>query len=238
MNRIFKNTTVVFVVTIISLTGFAQTGDKIYSEAKKAHENGNYTQAIDLFTKAAEYMPDNPAIYLLRANCHDHLGNLDAVLKDYDTTIQKELELQSQKTDPDPTMAPLYYSRGYTHYKLGSYAKAILDYEKALVLDPNYPHIKGDLAWILATCPKAELRNPQKAIELATEACEQQKWREGNSIDTLAAAYATSGDFEKAVQLQEKAIEIKKNLVEKEGFKNRLMLYRLKKPYIEEPEKR
>jgi len=38
--------------------------------------------------------------------------------------------------------------------------------------------------------------NGEKAIKLATKACEETEWKAAHIISTLAAAYAENGDFE------------------------------------------
>jgi hypothetical protein len=57
-------------------------------------------------------------------------------------------------------------------------------------------------------------------------------------IDTLAAAYAETGDFDAAVKWEQKAIDLKPR---KFGFKSaaekRLLLYKAHKPYRDEPSK-
>ena len=47
------------------------------------------------------------------------------------------------------------------------------------VLGPEHPNIltsRDALAWLLATCPDAKIRNSHKAVELAIRVCERLWW--------------------------------------------------------------
>ena len=66
--------------------------------------------------------------------------------------------------------------------------------------------------------------------------------KDAECIDTLAAAYAESGDFEKAKEWEAKAIELadaEKSApdTQKAEMASRLELYKQGKPYHEEPKK-
>ena len=62
-------------------------------------------------------------------------------------------------------------------------------------------------------------------------------WKDAGLLDTLAAAYAEAGDFDAAVNWQEKALGMlaKNDEQNRKDFEARLTLYRAKKPYHEEP---
>ena len=66
----------------------------------------------------------------------------------------------------------------------------------------------NNLAWVLATSPKAELRNGAEAVRLAERACELTHYGEPLFIGTLAAAYAEAGRFPEAVTTAEKAEQL------------------------------
>jgi hypothetical protein len=92
------------------------------------------------------------------------------------------------------------------------------------------------LAWVFATCPKAELRDGKKAVEYAERACKLTEYKEATFLDTLAAAYAENGQIEQAVKTQKEALKSPDEFPKKEleKAKQRLKLYMEGKPYRKE----
>lgn len=70
------------------------------------------------------------------------------------------------------------------------------------------PELCDRIAWAKATCRSEQYRDGKQALELATKACELTAWKKGKFLQTLAAAYAECGNFAKAIEWQEKAIEL------------------------------
>ncbi len=87
----------------------------------------------------------------------------------------------------------------------GEVEAAIQSYREALNVDSNNPVVLNNLAWILATADKPELRNGKEAVWLATRAIELTDRRLPRFIATLAAAYAETGQFSKAAQIAQTA---------------------------------
>jgi hypothetical protein len=85
----------------------------------------------------------------------------------------------------------------------GKIEEAIQHYRKALDVDSNNPVALNNLAWILATASRPELRNGEEAAQLATKAVELTDYKIPRVIETLAASYAEAGEFSKAVEMEQ-----------------------------------
>ncbi len=65
------------------------------------------------------------------------------------------------------------------------------------------------LAWVRATSAEAAIRDGKEAIRLASIADKATGHKNPEVLDTLAAAYAESGDFDRAVQILQEALQLK-----------------------------
>src|SRR4029077_18293675 len=91
--------------------------------------------------------------------------------------------------------------------------------------------------WLRATTPDDGRRGGEKAIADALKSCELTSWKNCWSHGTLAAAFADLGEYNKAIDWQQRALKLAPQ-VEIEKFQVRLELYQARKPYREEPPKR
>lgn len=196
-------------------SGWAHTGLGIVWE----HE-GNLQKAIEEYTESIAIRPDSIAPRLNRAALYGMQGEYEKATQD----LKKVLEI-------DAEYAEAYRLRGRVYEDEHKYVNAFLDYQAALKIEPDNPYMSNALAWLMATCPDRELRDGQEAVTLARKSCELTKWNYTFPIDTLAAAYAESGDFELAVKYQEQALALPGTESEQRGMEQRLELYRHHKPY-------
>jgi hypothetical protein len=97
--------------------------------------------------------------------------------------------------------------------------------------DPGTLEAMGGLAWTLATSNDAEIRNGTNALHLAEEAVAVTSRTNAGLLSTLAAAYAETQQFDKAVTVQQEAILLLKTEQEKNDFASGLKLYQANKPY-------
>jgi tetratricopeptide (TPR) repeat protein len=89
----------------------------------------------------------------------------------------------------------------------------------------------NQLAWRLATAPDAKLRSGSNAVSYAERAVAQTNRKHVSYLDTLAAAYAETGQFAKAISVQKEALALSQNAQEKQDLASKLRLYENNSPY-------
>jgi tetratricopeptide (TPR) repeat protein len=87
--------------------------------------------------------------------------------------------------------------------------QAIGEFHTAIELDPKNAGLHNDLAWLLATCSDAKLRDPRKGVELAKKAIELAP-KEGMYWNTLGAAHYRAGNWKDAVAAVARSMEFRK----------------------------
>jgi tetratricopeptide (TPR) repeat protein len=181
----------------------------------------DYDRAITDYTAAIRLDPKDPDAYYLR-------GDAYAQRKDYDRAVSDFTEALRLA----PGGGGILYSRGAAYVGKKDYGRAIADYREAIRLGSEFPPIYFDLAWVLATCPRAEFRDGKKALGYARRFCELSDWHEPRGFGALAAAYAELGNFKEAVKWQKKALEAAQAFPgpEVEKMRSRLQLFEQGKP--------
>ena len=113
-------------------------------------------------------------------------------------------------------------------------AMAVAHYREAIALDSQDVYAWNNLAWILATHPDPELRDGAEAVQLAEEALRKSKGMIPVLWDTLSAAYAEVGQYDKAVAAATKGHALARRLGDTrraQSIRNRLELYQNSLPY-------
>lgn len=181
---------------------------------------GKFAEAIEDMSRLIRAGADNPTIRLQLAYLYvsDHQP-------------RRAIDVLSELLGTDPDHALALRARADAYLSVGQQAEAIADYEKALQQRPEDSAILNNLAWVLATSPDQQLRDGQRAIELATKACELTDFQQAHILSTLAAGYAEVGDYETAVKWSEEAVELGDDLGEQ--LEQELESYRQQKPWRE-----
>jgi tetratricopeptide (TPR) repeat protein len=111
---------------------------------------------------------------------------------------------------PKMESTPAEAQAGIASYlgKKGDIAGAIAHLRRALQIDPGFPDVLNNLAWLLASGPDPSLRNGPEAVQLAERACQLTEYRRTIMLGTLAAAYAEAGRFPEAMATAERAIAL------------------------------
>ncbi len=182
---------------------------------------GDLDLAVADYSAAIRLQPDGGVGFALRAQVRRKQGRLDDALAD----LSQHLRLH-----PDDPMARV--SRAALHKQQGAVAEAFADLNAAHRAAPNDPLVCNNLAWMLATCPDAQLRDGSRAVALARQACQATEWRQSFCLGTLGAAYAEIGAFDQAARWQSEAIDLYPE-EEKPAGQARLELYRARQRYRE-----
>src|SRR5438552_1271748 len=163
-----------------------------------------------------------PALYV-RGQIYSREGKYDLALKDCNEALRQ-----------DRSVVEAALLRANINARLGKYAEALKEFDYLVSLHPRNVTLAralSDRAWFRATCPNASFRNGQQAVKDAKAACSIMIWKDEHMIDTLAVAYAETGDFNSAVQYAAQALAVKGILPDSTKlFQQYLVLFQQHKP--------
>ena len=196
---------------------------KLYEQAREQAKKGDLTNALRSLDTALKNDPTFwPAIYFR--------GDIFAHQRQYERAVKEFGEALRQK----PTFIEAAIGRAAANKALGRYDAALREIDHLAKIRPGrqYALILNHRAWYRATIPDAQFRNGKQAVSDAKAACNVTKWEDPEVIDTLAAAYADTGDFANAIKYQEQAMaKDSKKVLRNPG--PRLVLYKEQKPFRE-----
>jgi protein O-mannosyl-transferase len=190
-------------------------------------EKKRIDEAIIHYQKAVAIWPDH---FLARYS----LGQAFLEKGELDTAIahcRAALLIRPDDADCHTVLAAALDEKGET-------AEAIRHYEKALKIFPQSISALTNLAWLLATSPSESLRNGGKAVEIARQADQLSGGTNTVVLRTLAAAYAETGQFGKAIESARTAVQLARMHDDDSltmELEQQIALYRLHMPYHETP---
>lgn len=220
---------------------------------------GDFKEAVEDYTQAVDLLPKDPQPRAQRGYAYAGLGDMDKAMVDFNAALgmnPKDLPAllgraeiyRSKKQWSDAlkdyqsilTAAPgdfrALLGSASSLYGSGDLEKALGAYAELLQRFPTEAQPFNDCAWLLATAVKDNVRNGQRAVQLASQACELTSYQNAGYLDTLAAAFAEKGEFDTAIKWQEEAVKAaaKETPETQADIKSRIELYKQKKPYREE----
>jgi Zn-dependent protease with chaperone function len=119
----------------------------------------------------------------------------------YQENFAETVLLQKVKQEPDRALWQRLIGDLMMTRKMDE--RALAAYEKAYSLDPTNAEIMNNLAWLLLTSERLNLRDPLKALTLARAAATLHP--KGYILDTLATAYWANGLLAEAVRAEQQA---------------------------------
>lgn len=118
----------------------------------------------------------------------------------------RAIAVYNQVLQADPKNYAALRGRAYAALASGHHAPALSDFEAAYRQNDNDSELLNNFAWLLSTSPSDKLRDGARAVKLATKSCELTKFKSPHILSTLAASYAETGDFAKAIEYSTKAV--------------------------------
>ena len=141
------------------------------------------------------------------------------------------------KMDSVPDKAGAYLHIAGLYQDLAMIPEAVDCYRKVVQLKPDSILALGNLAWRLAIHKQADFYDPKQAVELAERACTLDGYASARLVDILAAAYAAIGQYDRAKEMADKALQLfvsSKQTARANEVQARLRLYAAGRSY-EEP---
>lgn len=231
--------------------------DLLMGQAKLLQKLGQSAAAEAMYSKLLEVDPTNAVAFNNRGYCRVAIGDVDGAFSDFSkaisinsmyteallnraalwrttTNLSAALEDLNAGLRVSPGDTRLLVSRMQALSDMGNYMLAKQDMEELLTRSDSITVI-NEAAWFLATCPSELVRDGKRALRLLTSVVERSK-RHPRVLDSLAAAYAATDEFDKAVTIQKEALtrgaayRLSQRQLGK--YEKRLALYSEKRPFI------
>ena len=166
-------------------------------QAQIAMKLNDYDTAARLAAQVEKMNPKAQTPAKMKEAAYKRALQVQLAFKELSGELEKAQSIQ-EKAFLTANLARLEY-----YNMFNAKEKAITRLEEFLKVNPNESNVSDTLAWFMLMNGK----NPKKALETALE--NVKKYPESCIYnDTLAAAYAANGDFEKALETLEKTLKL------------------------------
>ncbi len=173
-----------------------ETAIELNPDYGTAHHNLGYTlllmgkldRAVYHLQRAVALRPTMPKAEGSLADALARLGRFDDAILHYKTALEQD----ASDYEAHRGLARAWIGKGRPE-------KAIAALERVVELRPDDVSALANVAWQRATSPSAEVRDGDRAVELATRARDLTRGSDPAILDVLGAAYAEAGRFQEAV---------------------------------------
>jgi tetratricopeptide (TPR) repeat protein len=188
-----------------------------YGMADALRRKGDVEQAMTEARISLDLRPEDPETHVVLGMALMTKGQVDEAA----THFSKAVEIR-------PNYSTAHYNLAIALLDKHESGKAIEQYEKAIELQPDFLEALTNLAWIFANYPDATVRNASKAMELAEKANQFTGGTDPNVLRTLAAAYASNNNFDKALETSQRALQFaqdQRNFEAAEAIRREMSFY-------------
>jgi len=161
-------------------------------------DHGRIKESIPHLTRAVELKPSDQATICSLSLAELMIGNLDQALAHAKSAVERF-----------PKYPAAHYSYGLALQKKKEWRASLEAYKTTIQLDKGWLLARNNIAWILSTASD-DVRNGTAAVRFMEPVVKLGGADLPVFLRTLAAGYAESGDFEKAITTVDQAITVAK----------------------------
>jgi tetratricopeptide (TPR) repeat protein len=209
-------------IALGATVGRAEDGENAFNAGNAALGRREFDTAISDFSAAIRLKLDADVAYNNRGVCHKAKGENAQAIEDFSKAI-----------GISPNYASAFENRGLVYVIERNFAAALADFSEAVRLDPKFDRGWNNLGWVYATAPEEKFRDGTLAIACANRACTLADWKNFDWIDTLALAYAESGNFHEAIRWETACLASNTSKEKAEAMRRHLDLFNASKAYHE-----
>lgn len=158
---------------------------------------GKLDEAIQCYQQALELSPDNAPAHNNLAMAYQRQGRMDEVIFH-----------QREVVRITPYLAGAHNNLGITLLIKGNLDEALEHFKEALRIDNNSAIAMSMLSRVMLAHRNPDIRDIPEAIRLAERAAQLTQYQHPTMLNTLAAAYAANGQYEKAAEISAKTLAL------------------------------
>ncbi len=147
-----RNLLIIFL--FFSTLASAQNSSELFEQGKTKFKNGEFREAIKIFTKVVNESTYYYEAYVLRGRCYAEFNKLDSAIADFNMALEKKSDY-----------LPAKFYRGEVYFNQKKYDLATTDFQTIVTAKPKYSK-----AWVYLALISEEKQEFKKSIEQYTSA--------------------------------------------------------------------